>query len=170
MEKIQVRATARKSRKNKLKTRGGMVGGARAGASIARRAAPLTMRATVGGLPLSAEVSERARRTDQTSPRSHRNSMSNGNVTAPTRDADAEARARVEAIAARILHNNAEAREAFIALKAILLTVILDDGRESVEWELDAGDWVLVRVSDYADLEGRERGDLLPVSEVTIVR
>jgi uncharacterized MAPEG superfamily protein len=90
--------------------------------------------------------------------------MSNGNVTAPTRDADAEARARVEAIAARILHNNAEAREAFIALKAILLTVILDDGRESVEWELDAGDWVLVRVSDYADLEGRERGDLLPLA------
>ena len=52
----------------------------------------------------------------------------------------------------------------FVALKAILLTVILDDGSESVEWELDAGDWVLVRVSDYADLAGRGRGDLFPAN------
>jgi len=165
---------ARKPRKNKRETRGGMKrqtrgGHARsdpgvAGASTERKAALHTMHATAGGLALTQEDGARGKPTSPASPRSRRNSMSNGNVTAPTRDADAEARARVEAIAARILHNNDEAREAFVALKAVLLTVILDDGRESVEWELDAGDWVLVRVSDYADLAGRGRGDLFPAN------
>lgn len=107
----------------------------------------------------------KASKTAQTLDASPRVNTSTGSASAQTRAADAAARARVEAIAARILHNNNEAREAFVALKAVLLTVILDDGRESIEWELDAGDWVLVRVSDYADLEGRERGDLFPVTE-----
>lgn len=164
MTQILVQVKARKSGKNKPRSRGGIVGGARAGANTGRRAATHTMHATAGGLPFVAEVGARDKEIKVKSAVSRRNSMSNGNANAPTRDADAEARARVEAIARAMLHNNSDAREAFVALKAVLLTVILDDGKESVEWELDSGDWVLLRVSDFADLEGRERGDLFPVT------
>jgi hypothetical protein len=88
--------------------------------------------------------------------------MTNGNVSAQTRDADAAARERAVAIAGRML-SDGDVREAFVALKAVLMTVILDDGKESVEWELDSGDWVLLRVSDFSDLDNRGRGDLFPV-------
>lgn len=108
----------------------------------------------------------KAKATVQTSGRSRRFNMSSGNEIAPTRDAGAEARAKVVAIARAAIHNNSDVREAFAAVGAVLLTVILDDGKESVEWELDAGDWILLRVSDYADVMGRGQGDLFPVAAV----
>lgn len=171
---MTMQQTTRKPRKNKLRGRGGMTQKSRGGqdaprlgaggANTAPKAALPTMRVTAGGLVLMTKDGARGKPIVQTSARSRRKTMSNGNGNVQTLDADAVARAKVVAIARNIIKTTHDVREAFAATGARLLTVILDDGKESVEWELDAGDWVLLRVSDYEQLLDREQGDLFPIT------
>lgn len=56
---------------------------------------------------------------------------------------------------ARQVWNSGQAAEVWGMVGAHLLTITCDNGAESVTWEMDSGDWVMVRLSDFAEIVGR---------------